>query len=71
MPCHDLVSLDASTFEKDGSGSLITSIEQFGQDGYVSVANSTISPVAGKALFGVSKSRYPRYETLYQVLCKS
>ena len=61
MPRH-LVFLDSSTFEKDGSASLITLIEGFGQEGYPLVPNSTLTPVAGKALFGVALDRY---ETSY------
>ena len=60
--CH--LFLDASTFEKDGSSSLITLIRGFvGDEGsYVPIANSTLSPVAGKALFGVGEDVY---ETMY------
>ena len=58
--CH--LFLDASTFEKDGSSSLITLISGFGDASYVPVANSTLSPVAGKALFGVGEDVY---ETMY------
>ena len=61
MPRH-LVFLDSSTFEKDGSASLITVTEGFGQEGYQLVPNSTLTPVAGKALFGVA---IDRYETFY------
>ena len=61
MP-RQLVFLDASTFEKDGSASLITLVRGHGQEGYELVPNSTLAPIAGKALFGVGLDRY---ETLY------
>ena len=51
MPCH-LFFLDSSTFEKDGSASLITLIVGFENDAYEPVANSTLAPIAGKALLG-------------------
>jgi len=53
----------SSTFEKDGSASRSAVVEGFGQEGYESGAyNSTLTPIAGKALFGVDLGRY---ETLY------
>ena len=61
MPRH-LIFLDSSTFEKDGSASLITVTEGFGQEGYQLVPNSTFTPVAGKALFGVGPEYY---QTMY------
>ena len=61
MPCH-LFFLDSSTFEKDGSASLIAVISGFENDAYEPEANSTLAPIAGKALFGVSSSVY---ETMY------
>ena len=57
-----LFCLDSSTFEKDGSASLITLIQGFENDAYAPGANSTLAPIAGKALFGVSTDVY---ETMY------
>ena len=63
MPPRHLIFIDSSTFEKDGGASLITVIYGHGpQEGYQLVPNSTLTPVAGKALFGVDLKRY---ETLY------
>ena len=62
MPPRHLIFLDSSTFEKDGSASLITVVAGHEQEGYQLVPNSTLTPVAGKALFGVGLDRY---ETFY------
>ena len=62
MSRHLVVFLDSSTFEKDGSASLITVIEGFEQEGYEPVDyNSTLTPIAGKTLFGVSQIAYETY----------